>query len=118
MKNISLTSKKTQKRERRHARIRAKVSGTAEKPRMAIFKSNTAMYAQLIDDTKGHTLAQANSSIKKGTMLEKAKATGTELAKKAKDLKIEKVVFDRGGFTYTGRIKAIAEGAREGGLKF
>jgi large subunit ribosomal protein L18 len=110
---------KTEKRARRQARIRAKVSGTAEKPRLAVFRSNRYVYAQLIDDAQGKTLAAA-SSLKVGGkgMVAKAKETGIEIAKKAKVLKIEKAVFDRGGFIYTGKIKALADGAREGGLKF
>lgn len=113
------TTIKTAKRERRHKRIRAKVQGTKEVPRLSVYKSNKYMYAQLIDDTKGNTLAAANSSlIKKGTMLEKALETGKALGKIAKEKKISKVVFDRGGFMYAGRIKAVAEGAREAGLTF
>ena len=110
---------KTEKRSRRQARIRAKISGTAERPRLSVFRSNRYVYAQLINDDQGKTLAAA-SSVKiagKGVM-EKAKETGKELAKKAKALKINKVVFDRGGYIYKGKIKAIADGAREGGLTF
>ena len=110
---------KTQKRERRHARIRAKVSGTEAKPRLSVFKSNKFVYAQIINDEKGETLAQVSSKkIVKGTMLEKALQTGKEIARLAKEKKVEAVVFDRGGFIYKGKIKAIADGAREGGLKF
>ena len=112
---------KTEKRERRHAKIRSKVSGTAEKPRLSVFRSNKYVYAQLIDDEKGHTLAFLSSqklASKKGGMLERAREVGKDLAKIAKSKKIEKVVFDRGGFLYKGKIKAIAEGAREGGLVF
>lgn len=115
--------KKTQlsqiKKARRQARIRAKVSGTAEKPRLAVFRSNKYVYAQLINDDAGKTLVAASSLKMTGKgMVEKAKATGLEIAKKAKEMKIEKVVFDRGGFIFTGKIKAIADGAREGGLIF
>jgi large subunit ribosomal protein L18 len=110
---------KTQKRERRHARIRAKVAGTLEMPRLSVYKSNKYLYAQLINDDKGETLAATSTKEAKGKGLtEKAKAAGMELAKLALAKKIEKVVFDRGGFIYTGRIKALADGAREGGLKF
>jgi large subunit ribosomal protein L18 len=105
------TSKLKQlKIERRHKRIRSKVKGTEERPRLSVFKSHKYLYAQLIDDIKGHTLAQANS--------DDAKKVGHEIAKKAKDLKIQSVVFDRGGYLYTGKIKLIADSAREGGLNF
>lgn len=105
------TSKQKQlKIERRHKRIRSTLSGTAERPRLSIFKSNKFLYAQIIDDTKGHTLAQATS--------DDAKKVGLDIAKAAKALKIEKVVFDRGGYLYTGKIQSVAEGAREGGLNF
>ena len=115
--------KKTQlaqiKRARRQARIRAKVSGTADKPRLAVFRSNKYVYAQLINDDAGKTLAAATSLKMKGKgMMVKAKEVGKALAEKAVALKIKKVVFDRGGFIFTGKIKAIAEGAREGGLIF
>ncbi len=113
------SSKKTANRERRHKRIRAKVFGTAEKPRLSVHKSNTAVFAQLIDDEKGVTLAAVSSRKVKGkTVAERAFETGKEIAKLAGGKKIEKVVFDRGGFIYTGKVKAIADGAREGGLKF
>lgn len=105
------TSKQKQlKIARRHKKIRSILSGTSERPRLSVFKSNKFMYAQIIDDDKGHTLAQANS--------DDAKAVGVEIAKKAKALKIEKVVFDRGGYLYTGKIKLVADSAREGGLNF
>jgi large subunit ribosomal protein L18 len=110
---------KTAKRERRHKRIRSKVSGTAEMPRLSIFKSNKYMYAQIINDETGTTIASANSSKAAGKgILEKAKNVGMEIATRAMAKNIKKVVFDRGGFIYTGRVKALAEGAREGGLKF
>lgn len=105
-------------RERRRKRIRSKVSGTAERPRLSVYKSNTATYAQIIDDERGVTLAAASSMGVKGNKTQAAQKVGIELAKKAKDQKIVKVVFDRGGFIYTGRIKALADGAREGGLEF
>jgi len=95
---------------RRHKRIRATISGTKERPRLSVFRSNKFIYAQLIDDVKGHTFAQAQAA--------DAKTVGVELAKKAKALKIDKVVFDRGGYLYTGQIKAVADAAREGGLIF
>jgi large subunit ribosomal protein L18 len=110
---------KTEKRNRRKKRIRAKISGTALIPRLAVFKSNMHISAQLIDDEKNVTVASAHSKTIKGkTLTEKAKAVGLEIAEKAKAKKIAKTVFDRGGFSYTGKIKAVADGAREGGLKF
>lgn len=105
-------------RDRRRKRIRAKVSGTADRPRLSVFKSNTTIYAQLIDDDAGKTLAMASTKGLKGNKTEAAKAAGLALAKAAEGNKIVAVVFDRGGFIYTGRVKALAEGAREGGLKF
>ncbi len=106
-----------EKRIRRHTRIRTIISGTATRPRFSVFKSNKYLYAQLINDTVGNTLLAANSQgIKKGTALEKAKEVGITLAKLAVEKKIKEAVFDRGGFRYTGKIKAIADGAREGGL--
>jgi large subunit ribosomal protein L18 len=107
---MNTSKQKQQKIERRHKKIRSTLSGTAERPRLSVFKSHKYLYVQLIDDVKGHTLAQANS--------DDAKTIGVEIAKKAKALKIEKVVFDRGGYLYTGKIKAIADSAREGGLQF
>ncbi len=113
------SSAKKEKRVRRHARIRAKISGTAEMPRLSVFKSNTALYAQIIDDVLGKTIASSSTKVTAGkTGLEKAHAVGAELAKKALALNIKKVVFDRGGFIYTGKVEAVATGAREGGLKF
>ncbi len=110
---------KTEQRTRRHRRIRAKVSGTAERPRLAVFKSNSYMYAQLIDDTKGATLvASSDMGLKGKTKTERAKLAGVALAKIAKEKGLESAVFDRGGFIYTGRVRAFAEGAREGGLVF
>jgi large subunit ribosomal protein L18 len=104
---------------RRRTRIRAKISGTAERPRLAVFKSHKYIYAQIIDDTKGHTLAATDSSKSKAkTPVERAKEVGVEIAKKAKAANIVKVVFDRGGFLYTGKIKMVADAAREGGLDF
>lgn len=113
-------NKKTVQRLRRHARIRAKISGTTEIPRLAVFRSNKFIYAQLIDDTTGKTLAAASDIAvkKKTTKTERAKEVGTSLAKIAAAKKVSKVVFDRGGFVFTGRIKSLAEGAREGGLVF
>ncbi len=117
---MSTLSKKTEKRERRHRRIRAKVKGSVEMPRLSVYKSNKFVYAQLINDDKGETLVAASTKDVKGGkgLLEKAKLAGVEIAKLALAKKISKVVFDRGGFIYTGRVRALAEGAREGGLKF
>jgi len=116
---MNKTIVKKQRRNRRHARIRSTVFGTVEKPRLSVFKSNKALYAQLIDDEKGHTIASASSHKVSGkTMKEKAVEIGKEIASKAKDNKIDSVVFDRGGFIFTGNIKLIADSAREAGLKF
>lgn len=115
---MNLTTK-TEKRNRRHARIRARVFGTAECPRLSVFKSNKHISAQLIDDQNAVTLASFHSRDAKGKFLsERAKEVGVAIAEKAKAKKVEKVVFDRGGFLYTGNVKAVADGAREGGLKF
>lgn len=113
---------KQEKRFRRHKRVRAKVSGTSKMPRLCVFRSAKHIYAQLIDDEKGKTLVAASERELKRKMkskkLERAKEVGKLIAKKAQDMKIEKIVFDRGGYQYHGRVKALAEGAREGGLKF
>ena len=109
---------KTTMRTKRHARLRSKISGTAARPRLAIFKSNKFVYAQLIDDEAAKTIAAVDSRKEKGTQLENAKAVGSEIAKKAAAAKITEVVFDRGGFRYQGIVAALADGAREGGLKF
>ncbi len=103
---------------RRHRRIRAKVIGTATRPRLSVFRSNRAISAQLIDDDKAVTLASASSAKLKGTSAEKAKTVGKSIAEKALAKGVKTAVFDRGGYLYTGAIKALAEGAREGGLKF
>ena len=113
------TKLKKQKRDRRHARIRAKVSGTSSRPRLSVFKSSRYLSAQLIDDVSGTTLAAISTrgrTEKAGK--DRARAAGVELASRAKEKKISEVVFDRGGFIYTGIIQAFAEGAREGGLVF
>ncbi|MFZ2038468.1 MAG: 50S ribosomal protein L18 [Minisyncoccia bacterium] len=110
---------KTNKIQVRHKRIRSKISGTAETPRLAVFRSNKNIYAQIIDDTKGVTLAAFSSDKAKAkTFIERSKETGLQIASLAKAKGITKIVFDRGGFTYTGKIKALADGAREGGLIF
>jgi large subunit ribosomal protein L18 len=106
-------------RERRKKRIRAKIFGMSDKPRLSVFRSNKYITAQLIDDSKGITLAAATSQNVKGkTVLEKAKAVGASIAEQAKAKKISTAVFDRGGYLYTGSVAAIADGAREAGLKF
>jgi len=110
---------KADSRQRRHARIRARISGTTEMPRLSIFKSNRHLYAQLIDDTTGKTIIGISSEKAEGkTMTEKSKALGVMIAKEALSKKISKIAFDRGGFKYTGKIKLFADSAREGGLKF
>lgn len=112
-------NKKQLQRTRRHARIRAKVSGTADKPRLSLWKGNNMIQLQIIDDVTGKTLVGLNDrSIKGKTKSERAHAAGKKIAELAKAKKITKVVFDRGGFLYTGRVKAAADGAREGGLIF
>jgi large subunit ribosomal protein L18 len=109
-------------RERRHRRIRGKVSGTAERPRLAVFRSNKGIFAQLVDDESGRTIAGASwlglKKSFKGTKIEQAAEVGKAVAAAAKQAGIDEVVFDRGGYLYHGRVKALAEGAREGGLKF
>jgi len=112
------TPSKKEKRQRRQVRIRAKVSGTPERPRLAVFRSNTALSAQLIDDTKGHTIVAGSTRGMKGTPMEKATALGEQFAKTASEKKVKSVVFDRGGFSFAGNIKAFADGARKGGLQF
>jgi large subunit ribosomal protein L18 len=110
---------RSERRKLRQRRVRARVQGTSDKPRLAVYKSNTAIYAQLIDDQKGVTIVACDSRKVKGDKLaEKAKETGKNVAKLALDKKIKEVVFDRGGFTYTGVVKALADSAREAGLKF
>ncbi len=115
------TLTKLQARQRRHRRIRGKVQGTAERPRLAVFRSNRGISAQLIDDLEAKTLAaaswQALPKSFKGNKTDQAAEVGKLLAKNAKRAGVENVVFDRGGYLYHGRVKALAEGAREGGLK-
>ena len=113
---------KIERRQRIKFRIKKTVSGTAQKPRLVVFRSNSEIYAQVIDDTKGVTLVAASSRDKDlkatGTKTEKAKQVGQAIAKKALAAGIESISFDRGGYLYHGRVKSLAEGAREGGLKF
>src|SRR3989344_6110939 len=109
--------KKNEKRIRLKAKIRARISGTKERPRLSVFRSNKFIYAQVIDDTKGVTITQANDvKVKKGTKTERAKEIGKMIAEACEKVKISKVVFDRNGFKYTGRIKLVADEARRGGL--
>ena len=112
-------------RLRRHTRVRKRVDGTTERPRLAVFRSNVHIYAQIIDDTVGRTLASASTvekqfvaSLGGKTKVEKARAVGQALAERAQSAGVTKVVFDRGGFKYHGRIQALAEAAREAGLSF
>lgn len=117
------TNQKTLRRQKLRWRIRSKVAGTAVKPRLSVFRSNKDIYVQLIDDATGTTLASANSRQKdlaavKGTKSEQSVAVGKAIAAKALALGLEYCVFDRGGYLFHGRVKAIADGAREGGLKF
>ena len=109
-------------RMKRHNRVRGKISGTAERPRLCVFRSESNIYAQVIDDVAGNTLVAASTVEKgfdgKGGNCEAAKKIGAAIAERALQKGIEEVVFDRGGYIYHGRVKALAEGAREGGLKF
>ena len=112
-------------REQKHRRLRNRFSGTAERPRLAVFRSNNHMYAQIIDDTVGKTLVSASTldkevkaELEKTNNVEAASAVGTVIAKKALEKGINTVVYDRGGFIYAGKIKALAEAAREAGLEF
>jgi large subunit ribosomal protein L18 len=114
---------KTARRQNIRFGIRRKINGTAVKPRLSVFRSNSEIYAQLIDDVSGNTLASASSLEKsivahKGNKSEKSKLVGSAIAAKASELGLKEVVFDRGGYLYHGRVKAVADGAREGGLKF
>jgi large subunit ribosomal protein L18 len=114
---------KTQRRQNIRFGIRAKISGTAQKPRLSVFRSNNEIYAQLIDDIKGQTLAAASSKDKailaqKVNKTEKSKLVGAAIARKAGEIGLKDVTFDRGGYLYHGRVKAVADGAREGGLQF
>lgn len=118
---VKKTDRKMERR-RRHLRVRTKISGTAERPRLCVYRSNTNLYVQIIDDVAAKTLVSASTLDKeiknKHANKEAAKEVGTLIAKKAKDLKIENVVFDRGGYIYHGVVKELAEAARQGGLKF
>ena len=112
-------------RERRHVRVRLNLAGTAQRPRLAVFRSVAEIYAQVLDDAAGHTLVSASSvdkdlreQMKDKKKSDQAKLVGKTIAERAKNKGIAVVVFDRGGFKYTGRVKSLADGAREGGLKF
>lgn len=114
---------RVQKRQNIRYRIRKKIAGSTEKPRLSVFRSNTDIYAQLIDDVKGVTLASASSREKdiaaqQGNKVSKSKLVGQAIARKASELGIKDCVFDRGGYLYHGRVKSLADGAREGGLQF
>jgi large subunit ribosomal protein L18 len=118
-----IKNKKVYGRNRIKMRIRKKISGTAEKPRLSVYRSNKQVYAQLIDDDSGKTLLSASTKVKsileaKEPKVEKSKKVGILIAERAKEAGISNVVFDRNGYMYLGRVKALAEGAREGGLKF
>ena len=120
------TQPRSLRRQRAHRRVRARVSGTAERPRLSVYKSSKYIYAQVIDDLKGETLAQANSSEAAlrdryeggGDSRAAAKLIGETVAERAREKGIERVVFDRGGYIYHGRVQAVADGAREKGLEF
>jgi large subunit ribosomal protein L18 len=118
-----MSNVKSLRRQKIRYSIRQKISGTAEKPRLAIFRSNTEIYAQIIDDTNGVTITAASSKDKDiqaqaGNKTEKSKLVGAAVARKAGELGVKNVIFDRGGNLYHGRVKALAEGAREAGLQF
>ena len=114
------TATRAQGLSRRHRRVRKKVVGTPERPRLAVFRSNKHMYAQLIDDEAGRTVAAASTLAAghDGSPKDRARAVGLEVAARAKEAGVTRVAFDRGGFRYHGRVQAVAEGAREGGLEF
>ena len=117
---MSLTTKR-EKRIRRHERVRARVRGTSERPRISVFRSHKHIYAQLIDDEKGMTIASSSNGVGEGrkkNMVSRAQKVGEELAVAAKAKRVSRAVFDRGGRAYHGAVKAVADGARKGGLKF
>ncbi|MDA3802791.1 MAG: 50S ribosomal protein L18 [Patescibacteria group bacterium] len=121
LNNMDINKEKQKRNKRRHNKVRTRVSGTPEKPRFNVYRSNKGMYVQLIDDLSGKTLVSADSKEIKGDMSGKVAVSfemGKMLAEKAKKKDITKVVFDRGSYNYHGRVKAVAEGAREGGLDF
>jgi len=117
---MSKSAPKVAQRARIRRRIRAKISGTATRPRLSVFRSNKHLYAQLVDDAAGHTLAAASTrdAGAAGTGVDASKAVGQRLAERATAAGVSSVVFDRGGYRFHGNVKALAEGAREGGLQF
>ncbi|WP_277750447.1 MULTISPECIES: 50S ribosomal protein L18 [Lactobacillaceae] len=121
MKIVITKPDKNKARQKRQRRVRGKISGTAERPRLNVFRSNKNIYAQVIDDVKGVTLASASTldkEVKDSSKVEQAAAVGALVAQRAKAAKVEDVVFDRGGYIYHGRVQSLAEAARENGLKF
>ena len=116
---IGSSGSRDRQRQRRHLRVRKKVSGTAGRPRLVVFRSDKHIYAQLVDDDAGRTIATVSSlKVSEGKKSDKAAEVGKQVAVIAKDRGITRVVFDRGGYKYHGRVKAVADGAREGGLEF
>ena len=116
---IGSSGARDRQRQRRHLRVRKKVNGTAERPRLVVFRSDKHIYAQLVDDDAGRTIATVSSlKLAEGKKSERAAEVGKQVAVLAKDKGITRVVFDRGGYKYHGRVKAVADGAREGGLEF
>lgn len=113
-----MTLKTLTRRERIKKKIRSQISGTAIRPRLSVFRSNKYIYAQAIDDVNGATIAASNSAAEKGTATEKAVVVGSKIAEKLKKAGIAEIVFDRNGFQYTGRVKALAESMRKEGIKF
>ena len=119
MRAIHKPRTRAEQRQRRHLRVRKRVEGTAERPRLVIYRSLKHIYAQVVDDTTGRTLAAASDlAIGEGKKAERAVEVGKQIAAKAKDAGITRVTFDRGGYRYHGRVRAVADGAREGGLEF
>ena len=116
---MAIPSTKSERRARRHLRVRKRVSGNPERPRLVVFRSLKHIYAQLVDDSTGRTLVTVSDlTIEEGKKIERSSAVGKAIAVRAKELGIARVVFDRAGYRYHGRIKAVADGAREGGLEF
>ena len=122
---MAKTKDRNHKRVRRHVRVRSKITGNPEKPRLSVYRSLTEIYSQIIDDSAGHTIVSAStidlelrSKMKGLNKTDQANLVGKQIAERAKKKGIKDVVFDRGGYQYIGRVKALAEGAREGGLKF
>jgi large subunit ribosomal protein L18 len=115
---VNKTQQQNLQRARRHKRVRAKVKGTGDRPRLSVFRSNKGVFLQLIDDDFGKTLISARMISGKGTKTERSARAAEELAKKAREKKITQAVFDRGGYRYHGIVRSVADGARKGGLKF